>query len=506
MTILTPFAFSPSQRWDGNSGNWSSFLVRIGQPEQDFRVLPSSATGAVFVPDFTGCQPSSRNPPDCAALRGVVNSSQSSGFQPNASETWMSVGTYEAHIATELGYNASATYGRDSVGLVGPNSGAPTLTDQVVGSLIQQQPFFVGFFGLSPKAFNFSDLSDPRPSSMTSLKNAGLIPSLSYGYTAGAFYKHTLGSLTLGGYDEKRFIPHISNHSFPFGPDDERPTSLTLQRITASNTPAGTVSLLKRQIYVNIDFTMPYLWLPADTCELIASQFNLTHNIAKNVYLVDSSAHTQLLKENPSFTFEFGENPAPGKSPSMSETVSIVISYAAFDLDFEWPNFPNTTRYFPIRQANESQYTLGRAFMQEAYLTVDYERHNFSLQQALFPAASEQKLVAITPIAEARNAGGRASKIHLSKASIAGIAIAGAVCVAIIVVASVLYCRSRHTSHDPTTRSDAYHSAAREPKERTELAGQTASKQLMGTAVSELKPESRRAELSQNTGVVELPT
>lgn len=188
MSNLKPFTFSPSERWDGNNGNWSSFFVRIGTPEQDFRVLPSAAIGAVFVPGLTGCSSSIGDPHNCADSRGVHNFTYQLGFEPNASKTWLPEGDYGAGIATELGYAANASYGRDTVGLISPNSGAPKLVDQVIGSLYLSQPFFVGFFGLSPKAINFSDFESPRPSYITSLRTDGQIPSISYGYTAGAIY------------------------------------------------------------------------------------------------------------------------------------------------------------------------------------------------------------------------------------------------------------------------------------------------------------------------------
>jgi hypothetical protein len=188
MSENIPFAFSPSGLWDGNNGNWSSFVVRVGIPEQEFRVLPSAATEVVLMPDSGGCQPSDGDPYDCADRRGVMNFTYYLGFESNASETWNAVGIFEAHIATELGYAANASYGHDNVGLIAPNSGAPKLANQVVGSLFNKQPFFVGFVGLSPSPINFTDFDDPRPSFMTSMRNAKQIPSLSYGYTAGASY------------------------------------------------------------------------------------------------------------------------------------------------------------------------------------------------------------------------------------------------------------------------------------------------------------------------------
>ncbi|CAD6591030.1 MAG: hypothetical protein ASARMPREDX12_004894 [Alectoria sarmentosa] len=65
----------------------------------------------------------------------------------------------------------------------------------------------------------------------------------------------------------------------------------------------------------------------------------------------------------------------------------------------------DTTRYyFPLRQAvNESQYTLGRAFLQEAYVIVDYERSNFSVSQCRFEDGISTDLVAIPSASETPN-------------------------------------------------------------------------------------------------------
>jgi hypothetical protein len=107
-----------------------------------------------------------------------------------------------------------------------------------------------------------------------------------------------LGSLTLGGYDENRFEPN--DITFSFGPNAERPTSLVLQHITADSTRNGTVTLLRNKVYVNLDYTTPYLWLPADTCDRIASQFNLSYDASKSLYLVGDNSHAELVASNPS--------------------------------------------------------------------------------------------------------------------------------------------------------------------------------------------------------------
>jgi hypothetical protein len=131
----------------------------------------------------------------------------------------------------------------------------------------------LGAFGLSPKPVNFSDFNDPQPSFLWSLRNHTLIPSQSYGYTAGAAYvgKGIGASLVLGGYDTSRF--KTNNLTISFGPDDSRPLLVGLQSVQADNTLLGTISLLPQGIYALIDSTVPEIWLPISACEIFEAAF-----------------------------------------------------------------------------------------------------------------------------------------------------------------------------------------------------------------------------------------
>ena len=143
-----------------------------------------------------------------------------------------------------------------------------------------------------------------------------------------------------------------------------------------------------------------------------AKAFNLTYDNTTDLYLIDSDTRKGLRERNPSVTFGLGKivNPA--------ERVNIVLPYSAFDQQASYPIYRNATNYFPIRQAyNDTQYTLSRTFFQEAYAKIDYERGNFSVHQALFPTANEQKIVEIHP----KDANGGTKK--LGKGAIAGITI-----------------------------------------------------------------------------------
>jgi hypothetical protein len=141
---------------------------------------------------------------------------------------------------------------------------------------VPDKDFLFGVFGLGPKPTNFTDgFNDPQPSFMWSLKNQSMIPSISYGYTAGAPYrlKKVLGSLTLGGYDASRFTPN--NLTFPFSTDDSRILTVGIQTIMASNTLRGVMSLLPVGILALIDSTVPEIWLPEAACTIFEQAFGL---------------------------------------------------------------------------------------------------------------------------------------------------------------------------------------------------------------------------------------
>lgn len=161
------------------------------------------------------------------------------------------------------------------------------------------------------------------------------------------------------------------------------------------------------------------------------------------LYFVGEEAHAILVKQNPTFTFKIGHAGGGG------ETVDIVLPYAAFDLNLTAPIVGNDTRWFPLKQAhNSTQYTLGRVFLQEAYVIADYERHNFSVSQASFPSTSvAANLVAIHPPGSNNNTtndtASTTTKKGLQTGAMAGVAIAGVAIVALVAIAAFLWRRKK---------------------------------------------------------------
>ncbi len=437
-----PFVFTPSQAFDGNDGRWSSLIIRVGTPEQNFAVLPSTTGHEIFVPLPDGC--TRDDPSDCADLRGVArfDGKPAVGFQVNASSTWNSIGLYTLDLGGRLGIDDGGLYGLEKVGLQLQQSGGLALEDQVVAGIATKN-FYLGLFGLGPKPSNFTNYDNPMSSYMWNLKDKQMIPSLSYGYTAGAAYKmpQRYASLTLGGYDTSRFID--SGKTFPFNEDDSIVLSLGIQKITAMNTLLGTRSLLDSAIFSVIDSTLPYIWLPRESCDSFAEAFGLIFDDETNLYLVNDTIHEQLRSLNPSVTFSLGNDANP------ANLTSITLSYGAFDLQASHPIYPNATNYFPIRRAaNESQFTLGRAFLQEAYVIADYGRSNFSIHQALFEnTMADQQILTITDPAANNNTANSETKSGtssgLSKPETIGIAVGVAAAVLILVILGFIWYRQR---------------------------------------------------------------
>ncbi|GAM87810.1 hypothetical protein ANO11243_058380 [Dothideomycetidae sp. 11243] len=370
--IVPPLSFAPSQYWDGNDGQWSTFAVRIGSSEQAIRVLPSTATYSIWAVGPDGCP--STYPATCPGSRGGL-------YNANDSHTWSQITTLDLDNEQNLGFSTPATLGTDQVTLGWPGSNGQEVSRAPVVYYEDASDFFVGMFGLNPAVSNASGgyaSSDygGLQSYLSGLRNQTLIPSLSYGYTAGNIYRFdkVLGSLTFGGYDAARIA--LPNVTYVMNADLSRDLQVTIQKVHLSGDGLGQASYTT-SFAAAVDSTIPYLYLPLDLCQVFEQTFGLVYNSSLDLYTVNSTLHTTLLKANPSVTFTLGQSYAGGN------TVDITLPYGAFDLSVSYPIIENTTQkvpYFPIRRAtNATQFTMGRTFLQEAYLIADYERQNFTI-------------------------------------------------------------------------------------------------------------------------------
>jgi hypothetical protein len=366
-------------------------------------------------------------------------------YQVNAANVTTDI--YTLDLEEHLGYIGKGRYGFDTVQIGWDRSGAKAENQTVVG--IATKDYFMGLFGLNPQSTSYTGANTPVLSFMGSLKKNSVIPSLSWGYTAGnqysklAYFSGTIrgtgsnecivgskngvhGSLTLGGYDSSKFNPN----DVPFTmASEQRDLMVSIQKIT---TGTANTTLLPTSVNAFLDSAIPFIYLPAEACALFEKEFQLTWNETARLYVVPDTTHTLLQAKNPSITFNLG---------TPTKNVDITLPYAAFDLVATYPFTADDStqiRYFPLRRANSTdQYTLGRTFFQEAYVIADYERGNFSVSQATFDGSTNQQLVAIYPI------GGAPSNKKVPVAAIAG-AIAGAIVIIALVLLYFFWWKPRH--------------------------------------------------------------
>jgi hypothetical protein len=235
--------------------------------------------------------------------------------------------------------------------------------------------------------------------------------------------------------------------SFTLADDIGRDLVVAVQSI--SFTGHSQAVLLSDPVYAFIDSTDPNIWLPAAACAKFEEAFGIALDNATGLYLVNDTQHAALLAEDAEVTFRLGDGLTGGAS------AAITFPYSAFALTATYPLVGNSSYYFPLKQAmDQSQYTLGRVFLQEAYLTVDYERGNFSVSQCTWDIEAEPDIATIHSLADSDDSsdpGDRTdatppetpSDPKLFKGAIAGIVVASLIGLTLLAVAIWWYVRKR---------------------------------------------------------------
>jgi hypothetical protein len=427
-------------------------------------------------------------------------------------------------LNTQLGYNGFGEYGMrlkyresdeadlragfDTVGLGFSSDEGPTLKHQVVSAIVSDTWWF-GMLGLGFQPTNFSTYGNPQASFSDTLYSNGTISSMSWSYTAGAYYrlKSVYGSLIFGGYDASRFTPN--DVSFTMAGDVHRDIVVTIRSIT-STTSSGNTTLMSTPIFSFIDSTVPEIWLPVDVCQQFETAFGLTLDQASGLYLIDNSTHENLLNLNPNITFTLANEKTGGP------TIDFVLPYASFDLNTTAPVLDNrSSLYFPIKQtSDDTLYTLGRTFLQEAYVTADYNSRTFNVSQCIFDDTASAHVVAIPSNLPNSTSGGNStgsgtgsgSHKSLGGGAIAGIVI-GALAAILLGIALIFFCirRRRREPARPSTPvaeidtgkrveggpSSAY--SAQASAFTSEVSGQDAKVEIQGNPI--MYPQELEAEV-----------
>ena len=226
----------------------------------------------------------------------------------------------------------------------------------------------------------------------------GNISSASYGLHIGSA---TLGpplSLWIGGYDRSRVIGDVSAQrvsstdtlqidlldisiGVESGPS---PFDVPLQQglLTRGNNSLG------NYVSVTMDSTRPYLYLPGSACSAIAETLPITYDEGSNLYTwnTDDVRYSKIINSSSylGFTFRSGSG----------GNLTINVPFALLNLTLDTPFVLEPIPYFPCQppSKNITPYTLGRAFLQAAFIGLNWDLYpgQWYLSQAPGPNIPSQ--------------------------------------------------------------------------------------------------------------------
>ncbi|KAL7921655.1 aspartic peptidase domain-containing protein [Trichoderma austrokoningii] len=564
-----PVAFDAGE-WLGIDGNWSTIKVLLGSNSDLVNVLLSTSLSELWAVGPGGCLQSTspsqhdRSPPlarnlgepgrqhlSPLASQGVetdlieephCSSSRGGIYTPFESKHWSYMGIWQLGL-DYLGYGGNGQYGLDTV------NAYSTITDigfgmsNVLMSAINSTDYYIGFFGLGITQGSFGNEVAQSPLTQA-VRTFGWIPSYSYGYTAGASYRNIPVSITLGGSDTARYVPH--DIDFTLTPQDNMPRALIrgieafanngTEKPKKWDSQISSLSSWDNSFTALIDSTTPYLWLPNAVCDQFADAFNLTYNSTFDLYTLTNEQYNAFGASD-SFTFTFSlssfDNHDNFGSPlDVPGLVNITVPMQAFVGLLQYPFKHGAIKYgdpavpyFALRRTqNDSSIIIGRSFLQEAYLITKYDEAVFSVYQAKFP----QEPVAdasLIPIKQPNNSPypgpPTQTGTKLSTAQLVGITV-GAVVLCLFCLVCVCYmCRRRKSEKkgDGASTKEVQDGAsiriANTPKKSIFLCGLSRLKRLQGeqadmsptAATSDFKGvmDSEAYELPVPTAPVELP-
>ena len=111
-------------------------------------------------------------------------------FHPFSSPTWRPLGRYDLATDRELGNGGNADYGNDSLA-IGTNG--PTIPSSTIGAFngtganISATYYGTGYLGLGVTSGRFNNISSIP--ALGAVAEQQKVFGLSYGYTAGAYYR-----------------------------------------------------------------------------------------------------------------------------------------------------------------------------------------------------------------------------------------------------------------------------------------------------------------------------
>lgn len=198
-------------------------------------------------------------------------------------------------------------------------------------------------------------------------------------------------------------------------------------------------------------------------------------------YIVNETAHRNNIEQNTSVVFSIAYK--------TDEILNITFPYSAFDLNLGYPIINTTNvsiRYFPLRRPlHEETYVLGRAFLQETYIVVDYGRSDFTISKASCGGNSRISPILTAPNMTSNITGTGQNRNHLPVGAYVGIGVGSAAIIILLGLGMYLWWRNNSTVQ--ATKDDDFHKAELHGEAKPPL-------EAVGTSLMELETIELRQE------------
>ena len=349
-----------SRKSYGPDGPWQAISMNYGDPPQELDVYPICHGGIARVLSTEVCEGVTVKP--CGS-GGLLNTSTSPGRNLTGPGLEFSVDS----TSGALNIQGKGSFRQERREYPGLNNAVPNYSMQILSNVSMIYPDGNSYpLQLGEYAFGGC------------YSNGSFSPRASFGMHIGSAAFNLPPSVWTGGYDSSRVIGPISSQSvlntpglaidlLDIGIEVEYGGS-PFSYLGRSGILAADNSSLEGGVQVLIKPAAPYLNLPNSTCAAIAKDLPVTYQPKYGLYFwnVNDPQYQRILMSPSYLSFIFRS------SESRFATLTVKVPFQLLNLTLDRPLIEIPTPYFPCQPPlNSYDYSLGRAFLQAAFLGGD---------------------------------------------------------------------------------------------------------------------------------------
>jgi len=400
---ITPRQIVWSEKAYGPDGPWQAVTVNLGTPPQSVDLFPGGFWASNIL-EASICNSTGQQPVCYAQAAGLYNSSASSSSVSYSETGGFFQNTSLYPIGNVIPPWGSMEYKFDRIIIYNSHQDNPELGIGSFDMFVLFEAYFflpdgsiypmeVGNLALGAPDFNQTwAQGDGLPNINGTFLPSGLYAtgeaeSNSWGLHIGSVALGIPGSLYIGGYDQTRVLEPVSVQTYGIDnlPIDLLDISIGVAEGQSPFTFTSKSGLLAQgnssivdKLGVDIDATMPYLYLPQSTCDAISENLPVTYQPKYGLYFWDttSSLYQQIISSPAFLSFTFRLN------GSIAQNMTINVPFALLNLTLTAPLVSGSVQYFPcnpvsrVPSADNSPYALGKAFLQAAFVGVNWQTNS----------------------------------------------------------------------------------------------------------------------------------